>query len=412
MTFETALSGLNAAAADLDVTGHNLANANTMGFKSSRAEFADIFASSNLGVSQNAIGQGVRLSNVAQQFTQGQFNFTGNSLDLAINGRGFYRLNSDGETQYTRAGAFNLDREGYISDSQGRRLTGFTADTAGNISGALGDLQVQTGNIAPSATTEIGMEANLDANESPPPLAPFDLNDPDTYNFSTSTTVYDSLGRPNLFTFYFVQTGTAGEWDVYTQLAGDPNGPSGPNTATFGPDGSIVDVDGGAPSVTYNISAAAVGSPIAGANDLAMTVDYSSLTQFGTPFGVTSLNQDGFAAGEFSSLSVEDDGIVFARFTNGQSRVLGQVALAQFSAPQDLQQIGDTSWVETFGSGAPLVGTPGSGGLGALQSGAVEQSNVNLTEQLVKMITAQRNYSANAQMISTQDEITQEILNI
>lgn len=417
MTFETALTGLNAAAADLDVTGNNIANGQTTGFKSSRAEFADIFAASSTGVSKNAIGQGVRLSSVSQQFTQGQFSFTGNNMDLAVNGSGFFRMSDGGQVVYTRAGAFQLDRDGYVTDANGRRLTGRGVDTAGNVGGALQELQINTGDVAPQATTELEMTANVQAGATEPTTA-FDNTvatpDPESYNFSTSTTVYDSLGRSHLMTFYFRKddsdpVGNPRGWNIYTQLDGDAAGWSGPTAVNFDDQGRIATVNGGAATeAAYNFPEGILG----GAAAMDVTVDYADLNQFGTPYSVTQLSQDGYPAGQFSGLSIEPNGIIFARYSNGQSTTLGQIVLAQFPSAQNLQQTGDTSWVETFGSGAPITDAPGNSGLGQLQSGSLEQSNVNVTEQLVKMITAQRAYQANAKMISTQDQVTQEILNI
>jgi flagellar hook protein FlgE len=414
MSFETALAGLNAAAADLNVTGNNIANGHTVGFKGSRAEFADIFASSSTGVAQNAIGQGVRLSNVSQQFSQGQFDFTGNNLDLAVNGTGFFRMSDRGEISYTRAGNFEIDRDGYIVNASGSRLTGFTANN-GTVTGALGELRINTGDVDPSASTEMQIRANMNAQA--PAIADavaFDAGDPNTYSFSTSTTVYDSLGRDHLSTFYFVkreQPPASGEyeWNVHAELADHP-GPMVTHTVRFDDRGVVQSINGADPA-RVQVDFAAAG-PLAGAQALSLSVDFRDMTQFGTPFGVTELGQNGYAAGQFAGLSIEPNGIVFARYTNGQSAVLGQVVLSNFASPQNLQQIGNTSWVETFGSGAPITGAADNAGLGSLQAGALEKSNVNITEQLVKMITAQRNYQANAKMISTQDSITQEILNI
>jgi len=408
MSFETALTGLNAASAELDVTGNNIANSGTGGFKYSRAGFADIFASSSLGVSKNAIGQGVRLANVAQQFSQGQFSFTGNSLDLAINGNGFFRMSDGGQITYTRAGSFTLDREGYIVDNGGRRLTGYPANANGDITASsLAELRINTGDVKPLATSAIEITANLTSGAEAPTDA-FDKEDPDSYNFSTSATVYDSQGKSHVMTFYFVKdqaedgTDAPNQWKIYTELDGGDAEEAA--TLTFNSDGTLS--QDAANSFTANYT---VGG---GAADLAIDVDFSSLTQFGTPYSVTRLNPNGYAAGQFAGMTVEDDGTVFARYTNGQSNALGQIALSHFPSAENLQQVGDTSWVETFASGAPLNGKPGNSGLGNIQAGSLEQSNVNVTEQLINMITAQRNYQANAKMISTQDAITQEILNI
>lgn len=396
MSFETALTGLKAATADLDVTSNNIANSATVGFKYSRAEFADIFATSGLGIASNAIGQGVRLANVAQQFTQGQFDFTGNSLDLAVNGSGFFRMSNDGALSYTRAGTFQLDREGFIIDADGRNLTGYQAAADGTITGALSPLKINTGNVTPRATSTLDITANLDAGASPVAVA-FDPTVPASYNFSTSTAVYDEQGTSHLAMLYFRKT-AANTWDVYVDGgAGTSVAPDA--TLTFADNGNIT----GTPSATFNIAGA--GAP-------AVNVDFSSLTQYGSPFEVWELAQNGYSAGQFTGLGVESDGRLVARYTNGQSQVLGQVALTRFPSPQNLQPTGDTSWIQTFASGDALTGAPGSSGLGGLKAGALEQSNVNLTEQLVAMITAQRNFQANSQMISTQDQITQEILNI
>ena len=408
MSFNIALSGLNAASSDLDVTSNNIANTGTVGFKESRAEFADLFATSQFGLGKNAVGQGAQLSNVRQTFNQGQFDFTGNSLDLAVSGTGFFRMSQDGDISYTRNGAFEIDRDGYIVNASNKRLTGYTADGEGNIAGAVGDLQINTGDVAPQATTTMDLKANLDSNEEQPPLA-FDDENPDTYNFSTSTTIFDSLGRSHLATYYFVKGEEDNEWEIITDVNGNI---ADPTAVTFNPDGSLNLVDGDAdPNVAFTFAAADTAG-LSGAEDLEFEVDFGGLTQFGTPFNVSDLKQNGFEAGQFSSLDVEADGTIFGRFTNGQSVVLGQVALARFPSPENLTQIGDTSWVESFESGAPLLGAADSSGLGAIESGALEQSNVNITEQLVNMITAQRNFQANAKMISTQDQVTQEIINI
>lgn len=396
MSFETALTGLKAAAADLDVTSNNVANSSTVGFKYSRAEFADIFATSGLGVAGNAIGQGVRLANISQQFSQGQFDFTGNSLDLAINGSGFFRLSDGGALSYTRAGTFSLDREGFIVDTNGRNLVGYQAAADGTITGALGGLQVNTGNVAPQATSTLDITANLDAAATAPTVA-FDAADPASYNFSTSTTVYDDQGTSQLATLYFRKT-ASNNWQVRIDAgSGTAVNPTVP--LVFDANGNIT----GAPTATFNVT---------GSGNPAVTVDFTSLTQYGSDFDVQELAQNGYSAGQFTGLGVESDGRLVARFTNGQSQVLGQVALSRFPSPQNLQQTGDTSWIQTFSSGDAIVGAPGSSGLGGIEAGALEQSNVNLTEQLVRMITAQRNFQANSQMISTQDQITQEILNI
>lgn len=418
MPFEIALTGLNASSADLSIIGNNIANSATSGFKQSRGEFADIFAVSNLGTASNAIGQGVQLANVAQQFTQGNLSFTESPLDMAVSGEGFFRLNDNGNLVYSRAGAFHADRQGYIVNNQNQRLTGFLADANGNITGALGDMQISSANIAPSATTSADLELNLDANAPViPPATAFNPVDPTTFNHSTSATVYDSLGNGLLATTYYRRTG-GNSWDSWLYVT-PPGGsatevtPTGgsPATLTFtdagdldtvGPTGGMV-----AGSIDY-----ALTPPGTGAADLDLELRYAGTTQYGSDFTVSNLTQDGYPTGRLSSIDVEQDGTIFGRFTNGQSQILGQVALTNFNNVQGLRQLGDTSWAESYESGAALTGAAGTGTLGLVQSGALEESNVDLSAQLVNLITAQRNFQANAQVISAADQVTQTIINI
>jgi len=759
MTFRTALSGLNAAGTELQVIGNNVANSSTTGFKESRAEFSDIFAASNLGVASTAIGNGVQVSGVSQQFTQGNINFTDNSLDLAVNGEGFFVVSDAGVDIYTRAGQFNVDRDGFVVNSQSQRLRAFTSDADGVLTGAQGDLQLDTSNIAPNATDEINVNLNLDASATVPTVTTFDVNDARSFNSSTSLTVFDSLGTEHLASLYYVKT-SENNWDTFTFVDGvqvdqSINGvietPAVPATAgtftsgtvatvtdfsadtasfdvdgitvtldqdytdlatlataiqtqinapvagtytaafngtdnlvitrtatgatsaapvvnnfngnvdggvadiadfisggtsnagtdatnalrtadtayvaaDFGTDNLVFDVsdgtttdtitltstnsdlattigeinallndatnntginvrdDGGGnleffdttagasgiiPTVTFTsgpggfdqttiegattaagldagsadytsagaiaifdysgdsisftvdgntvqldadytnvagvvaevqadldalaagtytvsadgsnnlvITTVATGSgeaapviagfdgnvdggiatvgdfatagtsvagtdlepavivddsiqfnnlgeliaggtitipnynPGGGAADLTLTINLGDTTQFGNGFSVNSLSQDGFTTGRLSGIDINDTGIVTSRFTNGQTQILGQVALANFSNPQGLRQLGDTTWGESFDSGAPLVSAPGTSSLGLIQAGALEGSNVDLTQQLVNIITAQRNFQANAQVISAADTVTQTIINI
>ncbi len=406
MSFETALTGLNAASADLGIISNNIANTSTTGFKASRAEFADIYAASNLGTSSTSIGSGVRLASVAQQFTQGSITYTDNNLDLAINGQGFFRLNDNGNTVYSRSGQFRLDRDGYVVNNGNQRLTVFTADSSGNVTGALGDLRLSTGDIAPQVTQTVSLGANLDAAQDAPVVA-FNPADSTSFNHSTSTTIYDSLGTAHLATMYYRKT-AANTWNTYAYVDGTQV--DGPNVLTFNGDGSMAAIDGTAVP-PYTITSTPF-LPAGGASAMALTLDYADLTQYGSGFSVHSLTQDGFTTGSLSGIDIGDTGIVFARYSNGQSKALGQLALSNFANPQGLRQVGDTSWAETFDSGAALTGAPGSASLGLLQSGALEESNVSLSDQLVHMITVQRNYQANAQVISTADAITQTIINI
>ena len=416
MAFRIAVSGLKGAASDLDVTGNNIANSNTVGFKSSRAQFADVYAVSNLGTVSDAVGQGVKVASVAQQFSQGNISFTENNLDLAINGQGFFVLEEpSGDRAYSRAGAFEVDHQDYIVNSAGQRLIGFQANN-GNLTQALGPIQLSRNNLSPRATTAVDIGVNLDAGASVP--GPFDPVDPDTYNFSTSTSIYDSLGQEHLTNVYFRKSGAnPREWEVYLRIdnrdanfdaAGNPTG-----LPAFRTDRTLVFDDSGSLTTPMPL-APSFGSfdPGNGAAPIALGFDFTSSTQFGSDFGVNALQQDGYTTGKLSGIDIDDEGIVIARYTNGQFLAQGQVALANFSNSQGLQPLGDTAWAETHSSGVPLIGEPGSASLGLLQAGALEDSNVDLAEQLVNMIVAQRSFQANAQMIRAEDEMTQAIINI
>jgi len=436
MPFRIALSGLDAASTDLQVTGHNIANSATSGFKQSRAEFADIYATSIQDVSSTSAGRGVKVTRVAQQFGQGSLEFTSNNLDLAINGEGFYILSDEsGNTSYTRAGAFSLDRDGNVVNHANERLQVFSPiDSAGTRfnTGATVDLVLPTLSGSPQATSNLAAALNLSASETEPttlwpsgstvPTAPgysaaadptFESNvTTDMYNHATSTTVYDSLGNSHRATMYYRKTSTAGQWQTYTYVDGTlaANGATNYATLQFQSSGSLDTSSGSVnPQGRFTLDD---WTPASGADDISLTFDYSATSQYGTDFEVNDLTQDGYTAGRLSGVDVDNSGVVFARFTNGQSTALGKVALAKFNNPQGLRQLGDTSWAETFAAGDVQMGEPGTSSFGLIQSGALENSNVDIAEQLVNLITAQRNFQANAQVITTADTITQTIINI
>ena len=674
MSFNIGLTGIRAADSDLATTGNNIANASTVGFKRSRSEFGDVYASSALGSSSNATGSGVQLTDVAQEFTQGNVSFTDNNLDLAINGGGFFIMSDQGDVSYSRAGMFSTDREGFIVDNSNARLQGFGADPDGNIvNGVLTDLRVDIGNLAPEPTAKVESQFNLDATETSPEVlvqtasgsqvqdalanvtdnsyAPggltvtnglgttsldftsllnvggsnganatarevaaavnvqnqaqslgvtatattrvrlsaidaaladgdlrlalktgatsvpsfvgltlgtgatvdeqvanainnlniaglsaavasgggvditalngedvlvdlavnravtvsgldatgavvgtpvamttagnsalvggqvslnvedgvsvdvdttivpatniwttplpgtnsnqFDPLDPNTYNAATSVTIYDSLGNSHILTQYFVKertdptvsSTTSNTWSMYVlidgrnvgnPLAGQTAAEPARYTVRFRPDGSL-DPSASGPFLVSNWTPTdengtpngALGPNTAGtlpiptpSSSSNFEMDITGATQFGSPFSVDDVSQDGFTTGRLTGLSFDDTGIMFARFTNGQAQVLGQVALASFANEQGLLQSGNTGWRETFESGNPVVGTPQTAALGALQSGALEDSNVDLSTELVQLIIAQRNYQSNAKTIETADQVTQTILNI
>ncbi|NHA13384.1 flagellar hook protein FlgE [Thioalkalivibrio sp. XN279] len=404
MPFRTALSGLNAASADLRVTGNNIANASTTGFKQSRAEFADVFANSFSGIASNAIGTGVRLSSVAQQFGQGNIDFTGNNLDLALNGQGFFVLSEGGSRVYSRDGAFKVDRDGFVVNSSGQRLQAYPPGNAdGSIfsTGVLGDLVLDGSEAAPQATSLVSATLNLRADATDLSGVAFDPADPETFSYTTSLTTYDSLGQSHTATLYFRNTGAL-TWEA--RVAVDGNVLPDTQPMTFNSDGTLA-----SPAAPVGFGTFDPGN---GATPLDIEFDFTSASQFGSVSNVTALTQDGFSTGRLSSVDIDTSGVVLARFTNGQSRALGQLALANFPNPQGLQQLGNNAWGDSFAAGEVVLGAGGAGSFGQVQSGGLEGSNVDLSEQLVGLITAQRNFQANAQVISTADAITQTIINL
>ncbi|PAV26221.1 flagellar hook protein FlgE [Tamilnaduibacter salinus] len=652
MAFNIGLSGLRASQVDLDVTGNNISNASTVGFKGSEAQFGDLYASGFLSSGSNPIGDGVRVQDVQQQFGQGNIRFTDNGLDMAINGDGFFVLNNDGEVRYSRAGQFGIDKDGFVTNNQNMRVQGFQADDDGNLSGVRGDLQVDSDNLAPQRTTNVDSDLNLDSRESvlaesgsryetdqpalnaqtnaqeltvtypdsttrtvdiaagasarsianslsqeedvsatgrtesvldgtndgnilpgdiltlqnvdftvqatddngnaltqqeqlqqladdingsslsslnatingagdlriissrgdtlgfsydnsggggslefdsgtavsgdpnnpseqvggvnitlgrditlaaTPDTAgddtiltgespdgfvtnTFDPTDQRTYNHATSSTIYDSLGNPHTMTQYFVKEPATGvnqgsPWSLYVQIdgrnVGDPVTPGGQPTMAqydllFNENGTLESVDGdpeneilvsnwvpvdenGQPNGADGPRTVADGGqipipePPVSSN---FSIDLRDTTQYGSEFAVNDQQQNGFTTGRLSGLDVSNEGVLFARYSNGQSLTLGQVALAGFNNTEGLSPVGETTWVETFESGQPIVGAPDSGTLGSIKSSSVEESNVDLSGELVNLIIAQRNYQANAKTIETADSVTQTIINL
>ncbi|PID44829.1 MAG: flagellar biosynthesis protein FlgE [Proteobacteria bacterium] len=664
MPFNVALSGLNAAQSDLEVTGNNIANASTVGFKQSRTEFMDLYANSFLSASTNPVGNGVKVANVRQMFEQGNISFTERGLDMAINGNGFFMVQDGGVTKYTRSGQFGIDLDGYVVNSQGMRLQGFDANEEGVVSGVRADVQVSSKNLDPSRTTLVDPQLNLDASEkvlekrgqsyvsngslvgkitagvangfpavdfvftkqdntketltttanqsagaiaakittavkhveasaitraaiqtanyspeaadsftvngvtfsgsdlatvsslavainssalggvsavvedaglaterllithsqgadlffsyfddgngtgaitvdglngtssvvgshafpadgvnavvggiltiiaeegvslnvydspqaSPPAAntdiyatvtgAPFrdnifDPNDPETYNHSTSTTIYDSLGSAHVLTMFFVKqaassTTVANTWQMHALIdgadVGDPVTAGGDPTRAsytliFDEDGILrkdlsdkVLISNWQPKdAAGNYNGAAPPNNVVDGGRLPIPdppqssnfeIDLTGTTQFGSPFTVTNMQQNGYTTGRLVNLEVDDSGDMFAQYSNGQSVVLAQISLATFNDIEGLAPVGDTAWTQTAASGDPIVGAPGTGVLGTVQGSAVEDSNVDLSDQLVNLIIAQRNYQANAKTIETADTVTQTIINL
>jgi flagellar hook protein FlgE len=554
MSFNIALSGIRAASQDLAVTGNNIANASTNGFKESRTEFGDVYTSSIGNAGALSVGSGVRVSDVAQQFREGNISFTDNLLDLAVSGTGFFVTSTNGEQAFTRAGAFSVDSEGFVVNSSNGRLQGFNVDENGNVNNLIDDIEVSSGNLQPQTTGQVNAEVNLDSREIPaqtaftisdtyisdinaaatgvagislrnpqgveefielstagtdtaatisaelnnalgvearedgsapagieiildegyelifstvdsgtaPPVAivntatttdfgegfGFDPLDSSTYNHATPTVIYDSLGNSHVLQQYYIKQPydpqnldpaiaalEPNQWRVAITIDGQNVGAvdpaaTDPTAATllssrlsFETNGAFNDVasedieitnwtplnESGAPIGA--IGPLAAGSPV-GTESSNFTVLLTGSSQVSGDFEVRSGSQDGTTTGRLAGLSINDEGVLVARYTNGQSRDLSQVALANFANQQGLTPSGNSSWTETSDSGVPLIGQAGTASLGLIQSGALEDSNVDLSEQLVNLIIAQRNFQANSKTIETADSVTQTILNI
>lgn len=464
MSFQTGLSGLNASSKSLDVIGNNIANANTVGMKSSRAEFNDLVAASlGTGGGGASAGLGVAVSTVSQQFSQGNITITGGNLDVAINGGGFFQLTApDGTTTYTRNGQFKLDKDGNIITNNGSNVMGYPTDLLGNVTSITPQIMSIPTNapIPAQATTEITTEFNLDSRAKPAtdtlPATPIGT-------YGTSLTAFDSQGNEVPVNLYFVKVGpnlalptpiTVDTWDVYdastvttgtaalaanaavgsvnaTNYALDikntalnaADGGSRPTIANGGiaPFTALPSASGALFQMTFDVNGKLVTpatsptltltSPNSAIGTFTATLDVSKATQYGTAFSVSNISQDGYTAGDLTGVSIEPSGIITTRYSNGQTQARGKLTLADFRNVQGLQQIGG-AWLETYASGQPVLGTPGVGKFGELRAGAVEDSNVDLTAELVNMMTAQRNYQANAQTIKTQDQVMSTLVNL
>ncbi|WP_175951313.1 flagellar hook protein FlgE [Burkholderia sp. BCC0405] len=415
MGYQQGLSGLAGASNALDVIGNNIANANTVGFKSSTAQFADMYANSVATSTNTQIGIGTALNAVEQNFGQGMINATSSSLDVAINGNGFFQMSNNGVTTYSRDGTFQRDKNGYIVDSQGRNLMGYAANAGGVINTAQTvPLQAPTTNIAPSATTKISAQFNLNSQDTAPATTPFSATDNTTYNYSTSIQVYDSLGGSQAVNMYFVKSATAsGTWEAYAGVQGGATTDLG--TVTFNTSGGIQSTTTGTPATpTASLGQFqfTVPNTDGSATPQTLTLDLTGTTQYGGKDGVNNLAQDGFASGTLTTYTIGTDGKLTGNYSNGQTAVLGQIALANFNNPNGLVNLGGNQYAESSASGVPQISAPGSTNHGTLQGSALENSNVDLTSELVNLITAQRNYQANAQTIKTQQTVDQTLINL
>ncbi|MGZ9898917.1 flagellar hook protein FlgE [Shewanella gaetbuli] len=452
MSFNIALSGIAAAQKDLNTTANNIANVNTIGFKESRAEFADVYANSIFSNSKTAVGGGVTTTQVAQQFHQGSLQFTSNSLDMAISGGGFFVTSSEIGTRdqsFSRAGAFKVDSNNYMVDSAGNFLQGFPVDKDGNSTSVslttTQPIKIPDTAGSPVMSSNIGLQMNLNVGESALDPAAFDPNDPDTFNNSTSVTIYDSLGEAHIMTTYFIKPeegsytgesnwvayyavdgkpvnldGAAGQYDVDTTGDGNPDSTRNVQTAG-GWTGAVMKFnDAGAytgsdPAVIkteqLGVGGANVLGPGAdGTQDI--TVSFNNPTQYASPFEVTELTQDGTTVGRLTNVGIGADGLVTASYSNGSTVPLSRVALVRFANEQGLTQVGNTSWKESLDSGPALAGEANSGTFGSIRSSALEQSNVDLTTELVDLISAQRNFQANSRTLEVNNTLNQTVLQI
>ena len=405
MSFSIGLSGLRAVNQELSVISNNVANASTAGFKSSRAEFAAIYGGGQAG--------GVEMNNVSQNFDRnGDVMRTGKGLDLAISGSGFFVLkDSNGQTSYTRAGMFQRDTNNYLTTASGTRLQGYTTNDAGELqSGMVGDIQVKAGSLPAKASDKLEFVANLKADASK--IDPAHLFDPaknDSYSYSQTSKVYDSLGSEHSLTQYFVKTGD-NTWEQYYTVDGKVIDAAGTEqTSPYSALGTLTFSEKGTLANSTLPSSLTLKAP--GALDINLAVDISKVSQYASDFNATRNQSNGYAAGDLTGVKVDADGGVYATFTNGQSLLQGQVVMANFTNPNGLIQTNNTTWQQSFSSGQPVLGAPGTGTMGSLTAGAYESSNVDLTGELVSLMTSQRNYQANAKTISSADKMTQVLFN-
>ncbi|WP_109407817.1 flagellar hook protein FlgE [Proteus genomosp. 4] len=415
MSFSQAVSGLNAAAANLDTIGNNISNSATYGFKGANVSFADVFAGSGAGL-------GVKVAGISQNFKDGSITTTNRPTDVAISGGGFFRIeDQNGGVFYSRNGEFGKDKNGFLTNMQGMRVTGYPVQVVDGKNvvqkGATPTpIVIPTDMMNASATDKINMAVNLNSGEEKPAKAPFDSKDGDTYNFSTNVTTYDSLGNEHNLNLFFVKT-KDNEWKVYGQdtstkdTAGAPSAHQELGTLDYSTGGVLNSFTPAAvtPPATPGFAIASLN----GSAPSTITLDFTGSTQQKvSESSVSKLAQNGYQAGEFTNFRIEQDGSIMATYSNQQSQVVGQIALANFANAGGLSSQGDNMWSETNGSGSPIVGVAGSGVFGKLTNNALEASNVDMSQELVNMIVAQRNYQSNAQTIKTQDQILQTLVSL
>ncbi len=422
MSFQQGLSGLNAASTNLDVIGNNIANANTAGYKQSQAQFADILANSlgGSGSSSSQVGIGSKVSTIAQSFSQGNISPTNNPLDIAINGQGFFRMDEGGVINYSRNGQFKINDNGFLTDAKGANLTGYAADESGAIDASkTTNLKLSTADLPPKVTSTVDWAFTLDSREEVPAVATFSVANGKSYTHTSSGEIFDSLGNPHSIAIYFQKSATPNEWNTYVTLDGEIDGAGLPvgitldgslsKTLTFSGTGALTDPTD---PIAVSIDLATIDSTLGAESPLNFVLDLANTKQYGSDFGTISRAQDGYSSSRLAGFTTAATGEIQGNYTNGQNRTIGQIVLANFVNPQGLIPVGDGRWLESASSGQPLVGPPKTGTLGVLQPSAIEDANVDLTSELVEMITAQRMYQANAKSIETQDTILQTLVNL
>lgn len=402
MAFNTSISGLQAAQKDMGVISNNIANVSTTGFKRSDSLFAELYTAT-LGGAGTQPGSGVTLERIRSDFSQGSFEFTSSQLDLAIDGNGLFVLQNGAETLYTRAGAFRLDNDGFVVTESGATLQGYGADANGQINTALGDLQITNALLAQKPTEEITFNGNLDSRATTPATVPFDATNPETYNFTSTTTVYDSAGAAHQVTMYFAKDATvASQYNVSVSVDDVVQ----PETA------SLLFDNAGVLDATSATALNLASYAPANANAQAININFATITGYGATSATSGVTQDGYAAGQLAGFEFDRTGVAYATYTNGETRAVGQVALATFTNPSGLQSAGKTNFAESSTSGVASIGTPDSGARGVIRPSALESANVDLTVELLALIEAQRNFQSNAQAIQNENDASQAILQL
>lgn len=413
----TAISGMKANGTSLSVIGDNIANMNTIGFKTSRISFGDVMSQTlTSGTSSSQIGRGVLVSDISPLFTQGSFESTGNALDLAVDGDGFFIVRDTSGIYYTRAGQFTLDKDGFIIDPNGLKVQGYQYTTGGQLTGILGDIDVSKFNNSTAPTANVNISANIDSRSVEIPTG-FDLTDPsNTSNFSSVVTVYDSLGNARHITLYFTKTaGNQWQWNAVVEANDSASGNTeiqASGTMTFDSTGALITLTSSTGTTVGTTSQEVFNFGGGATPNQPITINFQNFTQFASESSTIFQSQDGFPAGTLKGLSISQDGVISGIFTNGQIKPIAQLALAKFMAPTQLTKFGRNLYAESFDSGVAIIGTPNNSGLGRVLSNTLELSNVDLAEEFVRMISAQRGFQANSRIITTTDELMQELVNL